>query len=232
MPTKSTGCSSDNGVKESMMKSEQRPEIKKREVVVGSKLAKKKRKSSEATQQRIFKRKLAKKLRASIWKGRCLKCQRNGKGSNYCRNKVCHDAPDWQVERDYRLLAAISHKDNRGTLNDRPTVIPGSYVPAHIATINSAYAQCIASRPWLVFGQPQCFQSIQQNALPVPYIQRPYTQYMNVHAVCQAPYVQHMQQHSSRQARFGYFGAEETDPVLIPPTRYFGQNGIYENPHI
>ena len=43
-----------------------------------------------------------------MWSGRCSKCQRNGKGANYCRNTVCHDGPDWRIERDCRLVEAYS----------------------------------------------------------------------------------------------------------------------------
>ena len=37
------------------------------------------------------------------WSGRCTKCQKNGKGANYCRTVVCHDSPDWRVDRE-RLM--------------------------------------------------------------------------------------------------------------------------------
>ena len=51
---------------------------------------------------------MEKRQRANLWSGRCSKCQRNGKGANYCRNTVCHDGPDWRMERDCRLVEAYS----------------------------------------------------------------------------------------------------------------------------
>jgi hypothetical protein len=49
-------------------------------------------------------RKKAKRAAANMWSGRCSKCQKNGKGANYCRNIVCHRGPDWRVERDRILM--------------------------------------------------------------------------------------------------------------------------------
>ena len=126
----STGRSSGGEVKQSARRSDDR--LGTEVIRVRSNSAKKKRKLSEASRERTFKRKLSKKLRASLWKGRCIKCQRNAKGSNYCRNKVYHDAPDWRIERDCRLISTEHAKE---TLSGRGTVplVTNSYVPAHIA---------------------------------------------------------------------------------------------------
>ena len=43
------------------------------------------------------------KVPVTRWSGRCTKCQKNGKGANYCRTVVCHDSPDWRVDRE-RLM--------------------------------------------------------------------------------------------------------------------------------
>ena len=75
---------------------------------MGTKVVGKKRKMSEAAKRRAAEKKMEKRKRANMWSGRCSKCQRNGKGANYCRNTVCHDGPDWRIERDCRLVEAYS----------------------------------------------------------------------------------------------------------------------------
>ena len=75
---------------------------------MGTKIVGKKRKMSEAAKRRAAQKKMEKRQRANLWSGRCSKCQRNGKGANYCRNTVCHDGPDWRMERDCRLVEAYS----------------------------------------------------------------------------------------------------------------------------
>ncbi len=75
---------------------------------MGTKVVGKKRKMSEAAKRRAAEKKMEKRKRANMWSGRGSKCQRNGKGANYCRNTVCHDGPDWRIERDCRLVEAYS----------------------------------------------------------------------------------------------------------------------------
>ena len=75
---------------------------------MGTKVVGKKRKMSEAAKRRAAEKKMEKRKRANRQSGRGSKCQRNGKGANYCRNTVCHDGPDWRIERDCRLVEAYS----------------------------------------------------------------------------------------------------------------------------
>ena len=184
----STGCSSGGEVKQPKTKSENF--LGTEMIETCSKPAKKKRKLSETKRLRTFNRKLSKKLRASLWTGRCIKCHRNGKGSNYCRKKVYHDAPDWRIERDCRLLASDFLERATETLCDRGTVPPVTvgYASAHIASMDLVHMQTSANQQWHLLGQLDCFPNTQQ-PFQVPYSQAPYTLHTNVHSSSQAPYI-------------------------------------------
>ena len=212
----STGCSSGGEVNQSATRSDNR--LGTEVIGVRSNSAKKKRKLSEATRRRTLKRKLSKQLRASLWTGRCIKCQRNGKGANYCRNKVYHDAPDWRIERDCRLLSTEYAKK---TLSGRGTVplVRNSYVPTHIAPMDLAHVNRSANQQWHFLGQSYCFPNAQQFPLPVPCIQAPYAQQTSVRSSSQASYTSTRYiHHSLSHTNFGYSGAEQPD--LPWPSNY------------